>query len=108
MAYDPGTADRIRSLLHGRSDVVERRVVGGGLGFLVGGHLCCSLSTRGLTVRVGPASRADALAEPHVGPLKVGRRETAAFVLVEPDGYRSTAALERWVARGLRFVATLP
>ena len=31
----------------------------------------------------------------------------AAFVVVEPNGYRDEAALERWVARGLEFVDPL-
>ena len=107
MAYDPETAERIRSKLRGRGDVTETRVVGGGLGFAVGGHLCCAISDRGLTVRVGPYGKADALADSAVRPLVLGRRETSAFVVVAPEGYGAPGALEAWIERGLRFVATL-
>jgi hypothetical protein len=30
------------------------------------------------------------------------------FVRVMPDGYRTDAALRKWIQRGLDFVATLP
>ena len=107
MSFDPGTAGRIRALLSGRDDVTETRVVGGGLGFLVGRHLCCALSERGLSVRVGPEAKAEALSHETVRPLTLGRRETAAFVVVARAGYQAAGDLEAWVERGLRFVATL-
>ena len=108
MPYDTATADRIRRLLSGRADVVEKRIIGGGLGFMVGGHLCCGVTARGLTVRVGPNAKDDALAAPNVRPHEVGGRQTAAFVVIEPDGYRDDDLLLMWIQRGLRFVATLP
>jgi hypothetical protein len=107
MGYDIETVERIRRLLSARSDVVEKRIVGGALGFMVGGHLCCAVSVRGLTVRVGAEGKAEALGEPHVGRHLVGNRETRAFVVVEPDGYRDDAALAVWLERGLRFVGSL-
>lgn len=112
MAYDEATVERVRRLLSERSDVVkdvvEKGIVGGGWGFMVGGHLCCGVSSRGLTVRVGPDGMDDALAQPHVRPLEFGGRRTAAFVVVEPDGYGEDRTLTQWVERGLDFVATLP
>lgn len=107
VAYDEATADRIRRLLAGRADVVEKRLGGGGLGFMVDGNLCCGVSSRGLTVRVGPEAKADAVAKPYVSPLAFGGRETAAFFVVEPAGYASPASLEEWVEEGLRYVDTL-
>ena len=106
MAYDPGDADRIRRVLADRA-VVEKSLIGGGLGFMVDGRLCCGISDRGLTVRVGADARQDALGEPHVRPLEVGNRQPKAFVVVEPDGFRDDAALTAWIKRGLQFVATL-
>jgi hypothetical protein len=107
MAYDEVTAGRVRRILANRSNVVEKGMVGGGLGFMVDGHLCCGVRADGLTVRVGREGRAAALTEPHVGPLVLGKREPAAFVVVEPPGYRSDADLEAWIARALAFIATL-
>lgn len=100
-------AGRIRDLLADRGTVEEKRIVGGGQGFMVNGHLCCGLSKRGLTVRVGPEGKAKALSEPHVQPLRVGKKETTAFVVVALEALEGEGALESWVARGLRFVETL-
>ena len=107
MPFDAETATRVRELLSHRSDVVEKRIAGGGLGFMVGGHLCCGVRSRGLTVRVGADNRDEALREPGVWPHQVGKRTTAAFVVVEPEAYATDDALERWIDRGLAFVATL-
>lgn len=108
MGYDPDTAARIRRLLSTRSDVVEKTIIGGGLGFMVGGNLCCAVTSRGLTVRLGATGKEHALREPHVVPHLVGNRETRAFVVVEPDGYLHDDGLATWVRRGLEYVATLP
>lgn len=108
MPYDPITLERVRRVLSERTDVVEKPIIGGGRGFMVGGHLCCGVSAKGLTVRVGAEARAEILAEPHVRPLVVGGRETAAFIVVEQPGYQTDEALKIWIDRGLRFVATLP
>jgi TfoX/Sxy family transcriptional regulator of competence genes len=108
MAYDPDTAERVRRLLSDRGDVVEKRVVGG-LCFMVGGKMACSVSGRGgLLVRVGPEAMERVLHEPHVAPMRMGTRTMSGFVRVDAPGYRSDAALAKWVQRGVDFVATLP
>ena len=107
MPYDEATAERVRRAFADRSDVVEKGMIGGGLGFLVGGQLCCGVRSEGLTVRVGPDARADALEDPHVRPLTIGTREPKAFVVIEPEGLADEQALRAWVDRGLQFVATL-
>ena len=106
-AFEVDTIGAVRHLLAGAGDVAEKRLVGGGLGFMVDGHLCCGISRRGLTVRVGPDGKQRALQEPHVRPLAFGNREAAAFVVVEPAGLDEADALAGWVERGLQFVATL-
>lgn len=107
MPYDEAAAGRIRQLLSQRDDVVEKQIVGGGLGFMISGHLCCGVSDRGLTVRVGPDAKSEVLAMAHVRPLEFGGRQAAAFVVVEPDGYRADEQLAAWIERGVRFVGTL-
>jgi hypothetical protein len=83
-------------------------MIGGGLGFIASGHLCCGVTATGLIVLVGPDGKAEALSQHHARPYEIGGRETAAFVFVEPDGYASYDALRSWVETGLSFVATLP
>ncbi len=107
MGYDERAAERVRQVLRGRRNVVEKRMVGG-LSFSVDGSMCCGVTSTGLMVRVGPEALEAVLAEPHVRPMTFGGRRLAGFVVVEPAGYRTEAALKTWVHRGIDFVSTLP
>jgi TfoX/Sxy family transcriptional regulator of competence genes len=107
MAYDENTAVRVRDLLSGRTDVVEKKMMGG-LCFMVKGRMCCSVSGRGgLMVRVGPEVYPLVVAEPHVQPMEMRKRVMTGFVRIAPEGYRTAAGLKKWVKRGLDFVATM-
>lgn len=101
MAYDEPMAERVRRLLARRRDVVEKKMMGG-LSFMVRGRMCCSVSGRGgLLVRVAAADRERMLREPHVEPMEMRGRTMTGFVRVTPDGYRTDAALKRWIERGI-------
>jgi TfoX/Sxy family transcriptional regulator of competence genes len=107
MPYDTQAADGIRVLLADRR-VVERKMMGG-LVFMVDGHMCVVASRRGgLMVRVGPDVQGRVLKEPHVKPVTMAGRPMTGFVRVAPEGYRTAAALRKWVERGLDYVETLP
>jgi TfoX/Sxy family transcriptional regulator of competence genes len=108
MAYDESTAERVRKLLSARRDVVEKKLMGG-LTFMVKDTMCCSVSGKGgILVRVGASAHERMLGEPHVRPVEMAGRTVAGFVRVDPDGYRTDAALKKWIQRGLDFVVTLP
>ncbi|HEY6984116.1 TfoX/Sxy family protein [Reyranella sp.] len=108
MAYDEDTAQRVRRLLSARRDVVEKKLMGG-LCFMVKGAMCCAVSGRGgLLVRVGPEAYERMLSQPHVVPMEMRGRTMTGFVRVMPEGYRTEAALGKWVQRGVDFVLTLP
>ena len=101
MAYDENTAARVRTALAGRRDVVEKKLMGG-LCFMTNGGMCCSVSGKGgLLVRVDIEAMDRVLLEPHVAPMKMGGRVMRGFVRVAPDGYRTDAALKKWVERGV-------
>ncbi|HEY2509415.1 MAG TPA: TfoX/Sxy family protein [Polyangiaceae bacterium] len=107
MSYDENLARRVRSLLADRDDVAEKKMFGG-LCFMVAGAMCCGLTKTDFMVRVGPAQYDDALAEPHARPMDFTGRPMAGMVYVAPEGLRRDAALAKWIARGVRFVTTLP
>ncbi len=107
MSYDPAAAERVRQLLSGRNDVVEKKMVGG-LSFLVNGNMCCGITGMALMVRVGAESREQALCEPHVRPMLFAGRVLPGFICIEPEGYAADDALASWVQRGLDFVSGLP
>ena len=106
MGYDESTAARVREVLAGQRGLAEKKMMGG-LCFMVRGGMCCSVSGKGgLLVRVDPASYATALREPHVQPMKMGKRVMSGFVRVAPEGYRTTAELRAWVLRGVAGVVS--
>ncbi len=107
MAYDEKVASRVRRIFAGRSDVVEKSMVGGGLSFMLGGNMCCGVSKSALMVRVGPEAYQQALTEPHTRPLAFAGRAPVGYVCVDPDGYASDAVFATWIQRGIDFVSTL-
>src|SRR5215813_7019759 len=92
LSYDPEAAERVRQLLSGRDDVVEKRMVGG-LSFLVNGNMCCGITGTALMVRVGAEGREQALREPHVRPMQFAGRTLSGFICIEPAGFASDDAL---------------
>ena len=108
MTCDQQTAERVRKALSGQPKTVEKRLMGG-LCFMVNGSICCSVSGKGgLLIRVGAADYVRMLAEPHVEPMRMGRRTMTGFVRVAADGYRTDAALSKWIRRGLDAIAARP
>jgi TfoX/Sxy family transcriptional regulator of competence genes len=107
LSFDREAAARVRRLLSGRDDVVEKKMVGG-LSFLVNGHMCCGITGTALMIRVGADGRQQALLDPHVRPMLLGGRVLSGFICVEPAGYAADDALAGWVRRGLDFVSGLP
>jgi TfoX/Sxy family transcriptional regulator of competence genes len=101
MPYDEKTADRVRRLLNGRRGIVEKKMMGG-LAFTIHGGMCCYLSRGGyFLLRVTPEVREQTLAMPHVKPTEFAGRRMSGFVLVEPEGLRTEAALAKWLERGI-------
>jgi TfoX/Sxy family transcriptional regulator of competence genes len=107
MAFSESLADRIRSALHGRRGVVEKKMFGG-VGFLLSGNICVGVWKTSLIARVGPEQYDDALAQPHVGEFDITGRAMRGWVMVEPEGIDDDQQLRHWVDRSLEFVATLP
>jgi TfoX/Sxy family transcriptional regulator of competence genes len=108
MAYDEKTAARVRKALSDRRDVVEKKLMGG-LCFMVTGGMCCAVSGRGgLLVRVEVEAQERLLLEPHVSAVEMRGRVMRSFVRVAPEGYRTEAALKKWVERGVTAAAARP
>ncbi|MBV9192784.1 MAG: TfoX/Sxy family protein [Solirubrobacterales bacterium] len=108
MAYDEDLANRIRELIGADGDVTEKRMFGG-LAFLIGGHMSVSVSGQGgLLLRCDPEQTDALLAKPHAGPFEMRGRVMDGWLRVAPEGVRSKAQLERWVARGVKYARSLP
>ncbi|HEV2332292.1 MAG TPA: TfoX/Sxy family protein [Gammaproteobacteria bacterium] len=98
---------RLRRLLSRRRGVTEKRMIGG-VCFLKDGQMACGVNAEGLLIRVGPEAREKFLAKPHVKPMRFAGKALSGYVLVEPAGIKTDAALKRWLQVGLAFVAKTP
>ena len=107
MAYDTHLADRVRSLLNRRLEFSERKMFGG-ICFMLGGNMCCGVTTTELMLRLGPEGAAEALSEPHTREMDFTGRSIKSMIYVEPEGYQTEEALRRWVERAATFAASLP
>lgn len=107
MAYSERLADRVRTLLAGRRDVVERKMFGG-LAFMVSGHMCCGIMGEALMARVGAEQYEEALARPHARIMDFTGKPMKGMVIVGPEGCDRQTDLDAWVRRCEAFVATLP
>ena len=95
MAYDEKLAARVRALMSGRDDVVEKRMFGG-LTFMVAGHMCCGVNGEELIVRLSRDAAQAALARAHARPMDFTGRPMRDFVSVGPEGLKGRA-LRSWV-----------
>ena len=84
MPYDEELADRLRAALSTTPRVSEKRMFGG-TGFMVDGALACSVSARGLLVRVGAEQQGGLLAAEGVEPMVMRGRASRGWVHVSPE-----------------------
>jgi len=89
--------DRVRALLPG---AVEKRMFGG-TGFMVDGALACSVSHRGLLVRVGPDEQESLVGREGVEPMVMGGRASRGWVSVDPSVVVDDHDLRSWTDRGV-------
>lgn len=108
MALDETLNQRIRDILEDRNDIGEQKMFGG-LCFLHNGNMMCGSDLKhGLSVRVGPEKHEETLKLKHARKMDITGTPMKGLVFVDPDGYRTNAALAKWVERGLAFTETLP
>jgi TfoX/Sxy family transcriptional regulator of competence genes len=107
MAHDEELADRIRGLLPG-IPVTEKRMFGG-LAFLVGGRMALAANSKGgLMLRCDPADSERLLTEPGVSRMEMRGKELDGWLRVTGAAVEQDDALERWIAVGTTYAASLP
>ena len=106
MAYDEALAERIRTALGKSREVAEKRIVGGGLGFMRDGKMFVGVMKDDLLVRVEPQRRAALLKQTGVRSLRLGGKPTAAYVLIDPAAIGGRAALRTWIELAATSVST--
>jgi hypothetical protein len=66
------------------------------------------LSGDQLMVRVGADPTDNALARPHTRGFDMTRGPRKGWILVAPDGVKTSRQLGEWVRRGVQFAGSLP
>ncbi len=108
MVYDVELAERVRDVLVGTSGLTERKMFGG-LAFLVGGRMAVTASGGGgLLLRTDPAAVDDLVDGVHVRRFEMRGREMDGWLGVDPEAVATEDDLERWVAVGISYAASLP
>ena len=106
MAYNLKLAERIRSELE-NTPFVEKKMFGG-VGYLLHGNMACGVNKDNLIVRVDPEKHAALLRRPHAKPFDLAGKPMKGWIVVEPDGVKTTRQLGNWVRKGVEFALTLP
>ena len=106
MAYDEGLAERLREMLAGNEDVVEKKMFGG-LCFMISGHMCCGIVKDKLMARVGPDQYENCLKEKYVTEMNFTGKPMKGLVYVNSNGYESDEDLSKWLQRCCDFIETL-
>lgn len=107
MSFDQRLAQRIREILVGTPDLVEKKMFGG-IGFLIQGNMACGVNRDNLIVRVGPEKHQEAMSQPHVQPFDLTGKSMSGWVIVNPEGLASEAELDHWIIQGVDYARTLP
>ncbi len=101
-------AARIRPLLAGRDDVVEKPMFGG-IAFLINGNMSVSASGNGgLMLRCRPGATDELVGEDGVERLVMRGRAMDGWLRVDLRQIEEPEALERWVGIGVDYASGLP
>lgn len=106
MAYNAKLSERIGKALAGRRDVTMKEMFGG-VAFMVQGKMAVGVIKDDLLLRLDPKDAEVALQQPHIRPMDFSGRPMKGYVYVAPPGYKSDAALKKWVATSATYAQGL-
>jgi TfoX/Sxy family transcriptional regulator of competence genes len=107
MVFDERLAERIRGSLGRRKGIVEKRMFGG-VAFLLNGNMCVGVHKSELIVRLAPEATDAALAQSHTRRFDLTGRPLKGWILVELEGLKTDAKLEKWIQVAAKYAASLP
>lgn len=107
MPFDERLAQRVRQVAQRKKSITEKKLFGG-VGFLLNGNMCVGVWQDSLIVRIGPDAYHAALAESDVEEFDITGKPMTGWVMARPQAIADDAQLNRWVARAVSFVKTLP
>jgi hypothetical protein len=107
VSFDEDVAERIRSIVHRKPGVTEKKMFGG-LAFLFGGHMAVAASGGGgLMLRIDPERSDELLADAAAHPFEMRGKPATGWLRIDTDGM-DDGAFERWVGLGVAYAQSLP
>jgi len=106
MAYNEKLAKRIREEF-GEIPFIEKKMFGG-VGFLVHGNMTVGVYKEDMIVRVEPNKHDKLLKKKNTKVFDITGRVMKGWLMVEPDGCKTSKQLSAWVKEGVEFALTLP
>lgn len=107
MAYSEKLAERVRTALGHRDDVVEKKMFGG-LAFMLHGNMACGVLRDELMLRLGPEAAAKGLKQKHARPMDFTGRPMTGMLYVGAGGIKTAKQLHAWLDKAQAFADTLP
>jgi TfoX/Sxy family transcriptional regulator of competence genes len=107
MAYDQKLASRLETLVKRRKGFTQKQMFGG-VGFLLNGNICFGVYKNYLILRLGPESATGALKKKYTKPFDITGRAMSGWVMVNPNGTKSSRSVKLWVVNAITFVKSLP
>lgn len=107
MAFNEKLAEKIRDCLKFQPNITERKMFGG-LCFMFQGNMLCGIVGNKLMLRVGPEQYEHCLSLKHTTKMDFTGRPMKGMIYVNPEGFKTNSALNRWIDRALEFVSLLP
>ena len=99
---------QVRKALESQQGIREQKMFGG-ICFLHHGNMLCGLDNNlRLMIRVGPNQYERVLQMKHARKMDFTGRPMKGFIFVDPEGWKTTRGLHKWLTLGLSFTATLP
>ena len=108
MAYDKKLAERIRTEVEGLP-VIEKKMFGG-VGYMLNGNMACGILGEDMIIRTGLDDYEKLLGRKHtkIFTMKGSPKPMKGWLMVEPDGCKTSKQLSNWIKIGVEFAATLP
>ncbi len=102
MAYNESLASRVRDALASRSDVEEKKMMGG-LIFMVDGKMCLGVLGDELMIRYDPEMKAALMKEKGVRDTIFNDKPTRGLLFVSLKNLDSEKDFKRWIKYALDF-----
>ncbi len=87
---------------------LEKKKMFGGVGYLLGRNMCFGIWKDFLIVRMDKEEGEQSLKNANVKPFDITGKPMAGWIMVKEAGWKSKAALEKWMGIGKKYALSLP